>query len=269
MREDGYLPIRDYAAIGDGRTVALVGLDGSIDWLCLPDFDSPAVFARLLDAERGGSFRFAPTEAFEAERRYQDGSNVLETTFRTSSGTVRVTDAMTLAPGEVLVPQREIVRRAECLSGSVRLAWSIEPRFHFGVRPTRIERRRSRFVAVSRGDALAIGAWGAGEPRGQDGRIEGESELQAGESALLSVTVAHHEPAFLSGRDDTEHRLRHTERFWPKWVERAEYDGAWKEAVLRSLELTGDHLVPAFDAPPINRAKGSISPEQVAVGAQA
>jgi GH15 family glucan-1,4-alpha-glucosidase len=235
LRTDGYLPIRDYAAIGDGRTVALVGKDGSIDWLCLPNMDSDAVFARLLDAERGGSFRLAPTEPFEVDRRYQEESNVLDTTFRTSSGELRVTDAMTLAPRTALVPQREIVRRAECLSGSVRLAWSVEPRFHFGTKPTRIERRGERIVAVSKGEALGLGAWDAGDPQVTGGRIQSEHELNAGDTALLSVTAAHHEPAFFPGRDDATRRLEHTERFWPRWAERAGYDGAWREPVVRSL----------------------------------
>jgi GH15 family glucan-1,4-alpha-glucosidase len=234
LRENGYLPIRDYAAIGDGRTVALVGLDGSIDWLCLPNVDSGAVFARLLDAERGGSFQLAPTEPFEAERRYEENSNVLQTTFRTTSGTARVTDAMTLAPGEVLVPQREIVRKIECLSGSTALAWSIEPRFFFGRKRTRIERRGKRLIACSRAEALVLGAWGSGEPRVSDSRIDGELRLRQGEGALLSLTAAHHEPAFLPGRDDTEHRLGHTQEFWPRWIGKARYEGRWREAVLRS-----------------------------------
>jgi GH15 family glucan-1,4-alpha-glucosidase len=234
LRENGYLPIRDYAAIGDGRTVALVGLDGSIDWLCLPNVDSGAVFARLLDAERGGSFQLAPSEPFEVERRYEENSNVLQTTFRTTSGTARVTDAMTLAPGEVLVPQREIVRKIECLSGSAALAWSIEPRFFFGRKRTRIERRGKRLIACSRAEALALGAWGAGEPRVSDTRIDGELRLREGEGAVLSLTAAHHEPAFLPGLDDTEHRLRHTQEFWPGWIGEARYEGRWREAVLRS-----------------------------------
>ena len=123
LRTDGYLPIADYALIGDGHTGALVGRDGSIDWLCLPRVDSEPVFDRILDAEDGGRFELQPVERFEAVRRYREHTNVLETTFTTASGSVRVTDAMLLGS-----EQRELIRVVDAREGRVRLRWGFGPR---------------------------------------------------------------------------------------------------------------------------------------------
>ena len=171
-RADSYAPLREYAAIGDGRTIALVALDGSIDWLCLPDLDSPAALGALLDAGSGGGFALCPVSPFVAERRYLPGTNVLETTFRTSSGVARVFDAMTL-PGRDLSPQREVVRAVEAVAGSVSMRWCLTPRFGFGSRPTRIGRRAGAPVATQGADAVALCSWGAGGPELTVGSIGG------------------------------------------------------------------------------------------------
>src|ERR1700731_98065 len=115
MRTDGYVPISEYALIGDGRTAALVATDGAIDWLCLPNIDSASVFAAVLDHDRGGSFVLQPSIPFDSSRRYLPRTNVLETTFRTDRGSVRVTDALVL-PDDHLAPMRELARSVEGLS---------------------------------------------------------------------------------------------------------------------------------------------------------
>ncbi|MEN3340676.1 MAG: hypothetical protein V7644_80, partial [Actinomycetota bacterium] len=112
--------IASYAAIGDGRTVALVGRSGAVDFLSLPTLHAPTVFAALLDPARGGRFVLAPEEEAEVERRYVEHTNVLETTFRTEHGAVRVTDALCLQVGGLL-PWVELARRVEGLAGEVAL----------------------------------------------------------------------------------------------------------------------------------------------------
>jgi GH15 family glucan-1,4-alpha-glucosidase len=234
MRVDGYAPIRDYAAIGDGRTVALVARDGSIDWLCLPDTDSPPVFARLLDAEAGGAFRLEPADEFEVERAYRDGSNVLETTFRTASGSVRVTDALTLADRTICSPMRELVRRIEAVGGRVPMRWSIEPTFEFGRRRAHVERRRNRLVITSGRDALAVGVWDAGNASVRGRAVVGEFVAEEGRPAVITIASAHGEPLVFVGPDQVERSLERTDRFWREWSRAARYDGPWRADVVRS-----------------------------------
>jgi GH15 family glucan-1,4-alpha-glucosidase len=233
VRIDGYAPLADYAAIGDGRTVALVARDGSLDWLCLPDLDSPAVFGSILDARRGGRFELAPAEAFEAERRYLPRTNVLETTFTTAGGTVRLTDAMTL-PNGTLAPFRELARRVEGLSGHVPMSWGLEPRFGYGQARTDFSRRAGIPVATSGGDALALLSWDAGDPTIVDEAIQGRFEAQEGSSSLLVLSAARGEPLVFPPRQDVGQRMDDTGAFWQAWADRRSYDGPWREAVVRS-----------------------------------
>src|SRR6184192_4238040 len=232
-RIDGYAPIADYGAVGDGRTVALVARDGTIDWLCLPDLDSPSVFGALLDSERGGCFALAPESLSQTVRRYLPGTNVLETTFTTAAGVVRVTDAMTL-PTAGLSPYRELARRIDGLAGDVPVRWRVEPRFGYASAATRIERRAGVPIAMAGRDAIAVCSFGAGEATTSDAAIAGQFTARAGSSSLLVLSAAHQEPLVLPARAEVEARLAATSSAWREWSDRREYDGPWKDAVVRS-----------------------------------
>ena len=209
MRINGYAPIRDYAAIGDGRTVALVALDGSIDWLCFPNLESPTVFGALLDPENGGRFELAPAAPFETERRYVPETNVLETTFRTASSTARVTDAVTLRALGPL-PWFELARRIEGVSGEVRFRWDLDVRFPFG---------------GGEGTHVELLTFGA-----EDGAVT----VREGECALLALVAVEDEPLPRPERDEIERRLDETAQAWRTWIRDHAYEGPWHDAVTRS-----------------------------------
>jgi GH15 family glucan-1,4-alpha-glucosidase len=233
VRDAGYVPLREYAAIGDGRTVALVASDGSLDWLCLPDLDSPSAFGSMLDAEKGGSFVLAPEAPFIARRRYLPDTNVLETTFETTEGAVRVTDAL-LLPSSGLAPGRELARRVEGLAGRVPMRWRVEPRFEYGNRPVTIARHGGTPVATGARDALAVSAWGAGDPALDESSISGSFAATPGHVALVVLSAAHREPLVFPSRAEVESRLAETIAFWRQWAADRTYDGPWREAVIRS-----------------------------------
>ena len=204
-RVDGYAPIADYAAIGDGRTLALVAADGAIDWLALPNIAAEPLLDALLDAESGHSFCLAPVGEASVTRRYLPETNVLETTFETPTGVLRVTDAFTLDDGELL-PWIELVRSAECAAGSVEVEWQFCP----------APQAEGRF---------RLHTWDAGQ---------GTFELANGDGALFALVYCVDGPLPTPVRDDVEQRLHSTVSWWRRWVERHEYDGPWADEVLRS-----------------------------------
>jgi GH15 family glucan-1,4-alpha-glucosidase len=210
-RTDGYAPIRDYAAIGDQRTIALVARDGSIDWLPLPTLASPPALGALVDAQRGGRFVLQPDEGFEVERRYVPETNVLETTYRGATGAVRVTDAVTTHTRGPL-PWFELVRRLEGLSGELRLRWELDVRFPLGGgEHTNIE-------------LLRFGVAGDENP----------FVVRDGERALLALVAVENQPLPRPERDEIERRLDETADVWRTWIRDHDYDGPWHDAVTRS-----------------------------------
>ena len=233
QRVDGYASISSYAAIGDGRTIALVASDGSIDWLPLPELDSASVFGAVLDAKRGGRFALAPEVPYTVERRYLPETNLLETIFSTGGGSVRVTDAMTL-PGDRLGPLRELTRRVDCLRGSVPMSWSVEPRFGYAAAATRLGWRAGAPVATAGGDAMAICSFDAGSPEIAGDTIRGRFTAREGTRALVALSSTHDEPLVFPTRDDLDSRLEGTATTWRQWSDGLTYAGPWRDTVLRS-----------------------------------
>lgn len=228
-----YAPIADYAAIGDGRTIALVARDGAIDWLCSPHIDSPPMFDALLDKGAGRTFGLQPAGEYEVERSYAGRSNALQSTYSTASGTVRVTDAL-LLPRPGLSPMRELARSIECLDGQVAMCWVVRPSLGRGRRGVRWRQVGTRYAASHGPDALGVSAWNAGEAHVDGDRLGSTFSLAAGDSAELCISLACKEPLVFPSRAQVAVRRERTIDYWQSWAEERTYEGAWKDEVLRS-----------------------------------
>jgi GH15 family glucan-1,4-alpha-glucosidase len=220
--------IEDYAMIGDCETAALVGRDGSIDWLCFPCFDSPACMAALLGAPDHGRWRIAPVgEARAVRRRYRDGTLILETEYETEEGAVTLIDCM---PPRTKNP--DIVRMVVGKRGRVRMRAELIVRMDYGSLVPWVQRTDGGLVAVGGPDALLLRT--PVELRGEDFRHMGEFTVSEGERVPFTLTwFTSHLPPPKDG--DAEEEIRATERWWLEWSGRCKYDGQWREAVLRSL----------------------------------
>ncbi|MFF7647808.1 glycoside hydrolase family 15 protein [Streptomyces canus] len=222
--------IEDYALIGDEQTAALVGMDGSVDWLCLPRFDSAACFARLLGDEENGHWRIAPKNADRCTRRaYRPDTLVLDTEWETDEGAVRVTD---------LMPQRDqapdVVRVVEGLRGRVTVRSTLRLRFEYGSIVPWVRRSDGHRVAVAGPDAT----WLRSEPPvrtwGEHFGTHSEFTVEAGEKVAFVLTWhPSHEPR--PPLTDPFETLESSVADWQAWAARCRYDGPHRDAVVRSL----------------------------------
>ena len=224
------LRIEDYALIGDTQTVALVGRNGSIDWLCFPRFDSGACFAALLGTPDHGRWIVAPRDAVRnTRRRYRDGSLVLETEFETDTGVVRVTDCM---PPRGLDP--DVVRVVEGVSGEVAMRSELVIRFDYGSVVPWVRRTADGISAVAGPDAICLHA---GVPvRGEGLTSVSDFVVRPGNRVPFVLTWhPSHQPA--PERLDGISEIEQTVQWWTEWSRRCTYDGPWRDAVLQSLKL--------------------------------
>ncbi len=226
-----HLPIEDYALLGDTGTAALVGRTGSVDWLCLPRFDSPACFAALLGEPKNGRWLLGPKGQARSSRRYVGPSAVLETTHTTDTGTVKVLDLMPIGD-----QRADIVRRVIGVEGTVRMHHEWVVRFGYGkVRPwvRRVDDHGERVVtAIAGPDRLVLR--GPRLPRAVDGRHYDEFDVTAGEELTFSTTwVASHHP--LPEPLPFDERIDDTLRISQRGASRCSYQGPYHDAVLRSL----------------------------------
>ncbi|MBY8817672.1 glycoside hydrolase family 15 protein [Streptomyces cinereoruber] len=225
--------IEDYALIGDMQTAALVCRDGSVDWLCLPRFDSHAIFAGLLGTEEHGFWRVAPAGPEDAEpapadrRRYRGDSLILESEWDTPRGTVRVTDFMPPRDG---APQ--LIRIVEGVSGRVPVRSALRMRFSYGRIVPWVHKVGDRTVAVAGPDSVWLDA--EAETHGEDLTTYSEFTVGPGERVALTISwqPSHKEPPALP---DPEGALEATADFWREWVDHCTYHGPYREAVVRSL----------------------------------
>ncbi|HEY8295418.1 MAG TPA: glycoside hydrolase family 15 protein [Micrococcaceae bacterium] len=220
--------IEDYAIIGDLHTAALIGKDGSIDWLCLPHFDSPACFAALLDTPEAGSWLLAPASGgICTSRHYRPGTLILETVWETRQGKVLVTDFM--PPRDDAV---DVVRIVEGISGTVRMRGDIALRFDYGHIVPWVQKEPHGLRAIAGPDAAYLVT--PVPVKGENFRSISDFTVHAGQSVpfVLTWTPSHlPRPRSVAARRS----LERTEAFWSEWSERSQARGPYKEAVQRSL----------------------------------
>ena len=230
------MPIESYALIGDCRSAALVGLDGSIDWLCWPRFDSESIFAAILDPDIGGHFAVTPANVYESSRAYRPNSNILTTTFRTPAGAVDLTDLFYAggvgAAGPSLYPASMLIRRLRGVEGDVPMRLSYRPRPDYGARPVKFTRAGPRSWLFSiRGGSVHLAA-------NFDLHLDGEGEafFTVSEGQKLDLVLSFNEPDVTvfppMGRLDE--LIQATDDYWQGWASHIRYSGPHLESVVRS-----------------------------------
>ena len=231
--------ISDYGLIGNCRSAALVSRYGSVDWCCLPDFHSPAVFSSLLDRGQGGYFSIAPVISYTSSQTYIPDTNVLVTTFETGEGTATLTDAFVAATEpdkrRSLFPDHEILRIVRAIRGTVRFRLDYRPRLFYGRSDPVLENRGKLGVHFHFREQTVVllgTVEGLVVPRD---RAQAEFLLLEGEEAIFSLSCSCTSPAILPELTETgRSRMEGTIRFWKDWIGQCVYRGSWLAEVRRS-----------------------------------
>lgn len=238
----GYPPIEDYGIIGDLHTVALVGKHGSIDLLSFPSFDSPTIFAALLDRERGGRFAITPCLERHTEKQiYLPDTSILITRFLSQAGVAEVSDLMPVGATQVDRPHT-LVRRVKCVKGQVAFDLVCDPRFDYGRAEHTVEVGEQDgdgpCEVVFRSDGLALRLLSSVPLDLQGGAAVTRFELAAGETASFVLEVAEPgRPSPSMAEHFVADAFKATVNYWRSWVGRSEYTGRWREMVDRSAQV--------------------------------
>ena len=234
-----YLPIERYGIIGDMRTAALVGKNGSIDWCCLPHFDSPSVFARILDDRKGGFFSLAPTEECPVKQMYLPNTNVLMTRFFTSQGMGEVTDFMSVerqAGGRTDQSARQIVRIAKAIRGPVSFRMECRPAFDYARRSHEIELSEDGKAALFTAGDIKFALKSSRALSRSDDAVIAEFTLQGDEDAVFVLRhgVDASSRCLMEETTNGGQLLNETMRYWRDWISHSRYRGRWREMISRS-----------------------------------
>ncbi len=240
LNKSAYVPIADYALIGDCRSGALVSREGSIDWLCWPRFDSPSIFAALLDAEKGGRFSVRPIEPFRTERRYLPNTNAIESRFTTANGSIALRDVMVVSSEEArktsLVAMNEVIREIEGLEGEVDLEIVYEPRPNYALDVVRLEQRGALGICANAGRGMLLLRGDLPLRIDRENASAGATvRVKAGDRRYLSLSYSDDGPAVIPDLGaEVRVRFNRSLAWWQSWAERCTYQGPYRAAVLRS-----------------------------------
>ncbi|MEU6549356.1 glycoside hydrolase family 15 protein [Streptomyces sp. NPDC046915] len=227
------LPIAEHGLIGDLRSVALVGSDGTIDWYCCRAFDRPSVFAAILDPERGGAFELAAAVPARTKQFYFPDTNVLITRFYTEDGVGEIQDFMPVSGEAAESDRHRVIRRVLCVRGTVPFRARIAPRFDYGAAPHALTMLGETALFESRDTALALTATMPLEGDGVDALAD--FKLTEGETAVFALDqVGEDVPPRGCPHMEAEHQFAATVAYWRRWLSRSRYRGRWREMVHRS-----------------------------------
>ena len=230
-----YQPIENYGLIGNMRTSALVGMNGSIDWFCFPHFDSPSVFAAILDEHKGGWFKITTQGKDVIHKQfYWPDTNVLVTRFLSAQGVGQVVDFMPVGLKETELGYHGIIRRVQAIRGTLTFRLECYPAFDYarGSHRTTLTARGARFEA----DGLTLGLGSTIPLQQRDTGVMAEFELQEGHERSFSLQAINHEhdSRLTVSQDQAETLFRQTVDYWRRWLAQCTYRGRWREMVQRS-----------------------------------